>query len=145
MTEEKEKRVALRVLIGDKQKDVTYDELCLSNNLAQEALVRLLVKKKVFKSEELLKEIEQALLTDDEHLLEVLTRALSPQVEDLAERIINHPPARGADPHAPLEILVAHENARIEGADLIDDGSADQQTGPGDPPHFANPGVVPAA
>jgi hypothetical protein len=59
MTEEKEKRVALRVLIGDKQKDVTYDELCLSNNLAQEALVRLLVKKKVFKSEELLKEIEQ--------------------------------------------------------------------------------------
>ena len=59
MTEEKEKRVALRVLIGDKQKDVTFDELCLSNNLAQEALVRLLVKKKVFKSEELLKEIEQ--------------------------------------------------------------------------------------
>lgn len=59
MTEEKEKRVALRVLIGDKQKDVTYDELCLSNNLAQEALVRLLVKKKVFKSEELLKEIDQ--------------------------------------------------------------------------------------
>ena len=59
MTEEKEKRVALRVLIGDKQKDVTYDELCLSNNLAQEALVRLLVKKKVFKSEELLKEINQ--------------------------------------------------------------------------------------
>ncbi|MGB2696741.1 MAG: hypothetical protein WBD28_02640 [Candidatus Zixiibacteriota bacterium] len=59
MTEEKEKRVALRILIGDKQKDVTYDELCLSNNLAQEALVRLLVKKKIFKSEELLKEIEQ--------------------------------------------------------------------------------------
>ena len=59
MTEEKEKRVALRVLIGDKQKDVTYDELCLSNNLAQEALVRLLLKKKVFKSEELLKEMEQ--------------------------------------------------------------------------------------
>lgn len=59
MTEEKEKRVALKILIGDKQKDVTYDELCLSNNLAQEALVRLLVKKKIFKSEELLKEMEQ--------------------------------------------------------------------------------------
>ena len=59
MTEEKEKRVALRVLIGDKQKDVTYDELCLSNNLAQEALVRLLLKKNIFKSEELLKEMEQ--------------------------------------------------------------------------------------
>ena len=59
MTEEKEKRVALRVLIGDKQKDVTYEELCLSNNLAQEALVRLLLKKKIFKSDELLKEMEQ--------------------------------------------------------------------------------------
>jgi hypothetical protein len=59
VTEEKEKRVALKILIGDKQKDVTYDELCLSNNLAQEALVRLLLKKKIFKSEELLKEMEQ--------------------------------------------------------------------------------------
>jgi len=59
VTEEKEKRVALRIFIGDKQKDVTYEELCLSNNLAQEALVRLLVRKKLFKTEELLKEIEQ--------------------------------------------------------------------------------------
>jgi hypothetical protein len=59
VTEEKEKRVALRIFIGDKQKDVTYDELCLSNNLAQEALVRLLIKKKVFKSEELLKELQE--------------------------------------------------------------------------------------
>lgn len=59
MTEDKEKKVALRILIGDKQKDVTYEELCLSNNLAQEALVRLLLKKKIFKSEELLKEMEQ--------------------------------------------------------------------------------------
>jgi hypothetical protein len=59
MTEEKEKRVALRILIGDKQKDVTYEELCLSNNLAQEALVKLLVRKKIFKAEELLQEIKQ--------------------------------------------------------------------------------------
>ncbi len=59
MIEEKEKKIALRILIGDKQKDVTYEELCLSNNLAQEALVRLLLKKKLFKSEELLKEMEQ--------------------------------------------------------------------------------------
>ncbi len=58
MTEEKERRVALKILIGDKQKEVTFEELCLSNNLAQEALVRLLVKKKIFKSEELLKEME---------------------------------------------------------------------------------------
>jgi hypothetical protein len=59
MAEEKDKRVALKIVIGGKQKDVTFEELCLSNNLAQEALVRLLMKKKVFKSEELLKEMEQ--------------------------------------------------------------------------------------
>ncbi len=43
--------------MGDKEKEVTFDELCLSNNLAQEALVRLLVKKKIFKPEELVQEI----------------------------------------------------------------------------------------
>ncbi len=59
MAEEKEKKIALKILIGDKEKDVTFDELCLSNNLAQEALVRLLLKKGVFKSEELLKEMEE--------------------------------------------------------------------------------------
>jgi hypothetical protein len=59
LTEEKDKRVALRIIVGDQQREVTFDELCLSNNLAQEALVRLLVKKKIFQSEELLQEIEQ--------------------------------------------------------------------------------------
>lgn len=59
MAEEKEKKVALKIFIGDKVREVTYEELCLSNNLAQEALVRLLVKKKVFSSEELLKEMEE--------------------------------------------------------------------------------------
>ena len=59
MTEEKDRRVALRVIIGDKEKEVTFDELCLSNNLAQEALVRLLVKKKIFRPEELVQEIDQ--------------------------------------------------------------------------------------
>ena len=59
MGEEKEKRIALKIVMGDQEREVTYEELCLSNNLAQEALVRLLVKKKIFKSEELLKEMEQ--------------------------------------------------------------------------------------
>jgi len=59
LTEEKDRRVALRVIIGDKEREVTFDELCLSNNLAQEALVRLLVRKKVLKPEELVSEIEQ--------------------------------------------------------------------------------------
>ena len=57
--EEKEKRIALKIVMGDQEREVTFEELCLSNNLAQEALVRLLVKKKIFKSEELLKEMEQ--------------------------------------------------------------------------------------
>jgi hypothetical protein len=67
LVEEKEKsseakplgRIALKIVMGDKERDVTFEELCLSNNLAQEALVRLLVKKKIIKSEELLKEMEQ--------------------------------------------------------------------------------------
>lgn len=59
MTEEKDRRVALKVIMGDKEKEVTFDELVLSNNLAQEALVRLLVKKKIFKPEELVQEIER--------------------------------------------------------------------------------------
>ena len=59
MIEEKDRRVALRVIIGGKEKEVTFDELCLSNNLAQEALVRLLVKKKIFKPEEMVQEIQQ--------------------------------------------------------------------------------------
>jgi len=59
LTQEKDKRVALRVIMGDKEREVTFDELCLSNNLAQEALVRLLVKKKIFKPEELVQVMEQ--------------------------------------------------------------------------------------
>ena len=36
------------------QKKVSFDELCLSNTMSLEALVALLVKKKVIKSSELL-------------------------------------------------------------------------------------------
>jgi len=59
LSEDKERRVALRVIIGDKEKEITFDELILSNNLAQEALVRLLVDKKIFKPEELVQEMEK--------------------------------------------------------------------------------------
>ncbi len=59
MSDEKDRRIALRIKVGDQEREVTFDELCLSNNLAQEALVRLLVKKKLFKPEELVQEIEQ--------------------------------------------------------------------------------------
>ena len=57
MTEEKDRRVALKIMVGDQEREVTFDELVLSNNLAQEALVRLLVEKKIFKPEELAEEM----------------------------------------------------------------------------------------
>ena len=50
-------RYALRMVVDGRERLVTYEELALSNNLAQEALVRLLVKKKLIKAEELLEEI----------------------------------------------------------------------------------------
>ena len=48
---------AMRLVIDGKERLVSYEELALSNNLAQEALVRLLVKKKIIRPEELLEEI----------------------------------------------------------------------------------------
>lgn len=50
---EPQKRVAMTVVVGDQKREITFDELTLSNNLALEALVKLLVDKKVFKIEEL--------------------------------------------------------------------------------------------
>lgn len=48
------KTPALRVMIDGKEREVTYEELALSNNLAQEALVRLLVDKNLIDPKELL-------------------------------------------------------------------------------------------
>ena len=53
-----EKKIALKMVINGKEKDVTYEELALSNNLAQEALVRLLIEKGMFKPDDLLKMLE---------------------------------------------------------------------------------------
>ena len=44
----------LRVVIDGKEREVSYEELALSNNLAQEALVRLLVDKDLIDAKELL-------------------------------------------------------------------------------------------
>jgi hypothetical protein len=59
MTDEPAKRVALKVSVGGKTHDVTFDELTLSNNLGLEALVTLLVEKKIFTPEELHKMMEK--------------------------------------------------------------------------------------
>ncbi len=52
------KKIALKMVIDGKEKDITYEELALSNNLAQEALVRLLIDKGIFKAEEMLQMME---------------------------------------------------------------------------------------
>lgn len=53
-----DKKVALRMMIDGKEREVSYEELALSNNLAQEALVRLLIEKKLFEPKELIKLME---------------------------------------------------------------------------------------
>lgn len=59
MTEDPNRRVALKIQIGDQVREVTFDELTLSNNLGLEALVKVLVDKGVFKPEELQSEMDR--------------------------------------------------------------------------------------
>ncbi len=59
MNEDPSKRIALKVVVGDQTREVTFDELTLSNNLGLEALVKVLVDKGVFKPEELQQEMER--------------------------------------------------------------------------------------
>ncbi|MDH3891611.1 MAG: hypothetical protein OEV49_11055 [candidate division Zixibacteria bacterium] len=54
-----DKKVALRMVIDGKEREVSYEELALSNNLAQEALVRLLIEKKLFEPKELIDIMEK--------------------------------------------------------------------------------------
>lgn len=51
-------KIALKMVIDGKERDVTYEELALSNNLAQEALVRVLIDKKLFSPAELMQMME---------------------------------------------------------------------------------------
>ena len=54
-----DKNVALKMVIDGKERDVTYEELALSNNLAQESLVRLLIEKNLIEPKELLDMMEK--------------------------------------------------------------------------------------
>ncbi len=54
-----EKKVALKMVIDGQVRDISFEELALSNNLAQEALVRLLIEKKFFEPKELLDVMEK--------------------------------------------------------------------------------------
>ena len=53
------KKIALKIIVDGKEKEITFEELTLANNLAQEALVRLLLKKQIFQAPELLDELDK--------------------------------------------------------------------------------------
>jgi len=53
-----ERKVALKMIIDGEERDISFEELALSNNLAQEALVRVLIDKKVIEPKELLEMME---------------------------------------------------------------------------------------
>ncbi len=49
---------ALKMVMGDETREVSFNELVLSNNLAQQALVRLLINKKLIEPNELMEMME---------------------------------------------------------------------------------------
>jgi len=53
-----DKKIALKMMIDGKVRDISYEELALSNNLSQEALVRLLIEKKIIEGRDLLNMME---------------------------------------------------------------------------------------
>lgn len=54
-----ERKVALKMVVNGEEREITFEDLALSNNLSQEALVRLLIEKNLFTPDELLKMIEK--------------------------------------------------------------------------------------
>lgn len=57
MTDQPKPNVAMKMVINGREHIITFEELTLSNNLAQEALVSLLIKKQMIDGQELLDEI----------------------------------------------------------------------------------------
>ena len=53
-----DKNIALKMVVNGEERDVTYEELALSNNLAQEALVRVLIDKKLIEPKDLMDMME---------------------------------------------------------------------------------------
>jgi hypothetical protein len=59
MTDEPKPNIAMKMVIDGKEHVITFEELTLSNNLAQEALVSLLIKKRLIEGQELMDEINR--------------------------------------------------------------------------------------
>ncbi len=53
-----ENKVAIKMVVDGKERDVSFEELALSNNLAQEALVRLLIEKKIIEPKEMMEMLQ---------------------------------------------------------------------------------------
>jgi hypothetical protein len=57
---EKKKKVAMTINLPDgSTKEVSFEELALSNNLASQALVRLLIKKNLITGEEFMEAMQE--------------------------------------------------------------------------------------
>lgn len=54
-----EKKFALKMMIDGKERDISFEELALSNNLAQEALVGLLIDKKIINAQDFLNKMQE--------------------------------------------------------------------------------------
>ena len=52
--------VAMKMMVDGKVREITVEQLVISNQLSQEALVSLMVKKKLIDPQELLGEIERS-------------------------------------------------------------------------------------
>ncbi len=54
-----EKKFALKMVVDGKERNVSFEELALSNNLAQEALVRLLIEKKIIEPKDMMEMMQK--------------------------------------------------------------------------------------
>ncbi len=54
-----DKKFALKMVVDGKERDVSFEELALSNNLAQEALVRLLIEKKIIDAKDMMEMMQK--------------------------------------------------------------------------------------
>ncbi|MCK5125255.1 MAG: hypothetical protein KAR42_03275 [candidate division Zixibacteria bacterium] len=59
MSDKPKVKPTLKIVIDGKEREITFEELTLSNNLAQEALVNLLVEKKIIDPKELMEYMQK--------------------------------------------------------------------------------------
>jgi hypothetical protein len=57
MFEKDKRKYAMKVVVDGKEKEISFEELTLSNKLSHDALVSLLIKKGIFTAQEMLDEI----------------------------------------------------------------------------------------